>query len=167
MNTMSPIKHNRTISRPTQNIKTRRRTSSQSDWRHDQTVSSARTQSSSTRGINNLQLGYYIVPLLCVGCVWQPPITEHDNDDDDDDDEYLAYLDCSRKGCLGRGRCCRSHTDRMFVTWSAPCSRTDHSWRHTRHCAIRPRRTNNARTCQQQPAAHTVRVYPRVGSAAL
>jgi len=30
----------------------------------------------------NLQLGYYIVPLLCVGCVWQPPINEHDNDDE-------------------------------------------------------------------------------------
>jgi len=27
-------------------------------------------------------LGYYIVPLLCVGCVWQPPINEHDDDDD-------------------------------------------------------------------------------------
>ena len=32
----------------------------------------------------NLQLGYYIVPLLCVGCVWQPPINEHDDNDDDD-----------------------------------------------------------------------------------
>ena len=30
----------------------------------------------------NLQLGYYIVPLLCVGCVWQPPINEHDDDDE-------------------------------------------------------------------------------------
>jgi len=35
---------------------------------------------------NNLQLGYYIVPLLCVGCVWQPPINERDDDDDDDDE---------------------------------------------------------------------------------
>jgi len=36
----------------------------------------------------NLQLGYYIiVPLLCVGCVWQPQINEHDDDDDDDDDD--------------------------------------------------------------------------------
>jgi len=34
----------------------------------------------------------YIVPLLCVGCVWQPPIYEHDDDDDDDDDLKLGLL---------------------------------------------------------------------------
>ena len=27
------------------------------------------------------------MPLLRVGCVWQPPINEHDDDDDDDDDD--------------------------------------------------------------------------------
>jgi len=26
------------------------------------------------------------VPLLCVGCVRQPPVNKHDDDDDDDDD---------------------------------------------------------------------------------
>jgi len=30
---------------------------------------------------------HYSVSLLYVGCVWQPPINEHDDDDDDDDDD--------------------------------------------------------------------------------
>ena len=32
----------------------------------------------------NLQSGYHIVLLLCVDCVCQPPIKEHDDDDNDD-----------------------------------------------------------------------------------
>jgi len=31
---------------------------------------------------------FYLSTLLCVGCVWQPLINEHDDDDDDDEIQY-------------------------------------------------------------------------------